>query len=186
MRNMKRVLPFVLVAAIVIATALGASLLKPNKVQVPKKSAELAEQLVKACDLLSVEDAKTVLGQDIEPADGSDAAAASSDDIAVSRCVFAQKLGAAVTPASQKQASLVVRSPRSDTGKQANRNVFTGSAKPANVEQVSGFGESAFWNPEFGQLNILKNDAWYIVEAGPSVPTERKAEDAKTLARTVL
>lgn len=183
---MKKVLPVVLILAIIAATSLGASLLKPNKVQPPKKSAELAEQLVKACDMMSAEDAKTVLGPEIEPADGSDAASASSDDIAVSRCVFAQKIGAAVTPANQKQASLLVRTPRSDTGKQANRDVFTGSAKPANVEQVNGFGESAFWNPEFGQLNVLKNDAWYIVEAGPSVPTERKSDDAKALARALL
>lgn len=164
----------------------GFSLLKPDKAANKKSSPELSRQQVKACDILGVNDAKKVLGPAIEPADDGNAASSSSDDISVSRCAFIQKTTEGMNPIGQKQASLLVRAPRSDTGKRANEDVFSGSSKPAHVQEVGGFGEKAFWNPEFGQLNVLKNDAWYIVEVGTSIPSERKLDDATSLARSIL
>lgn len=181
-----KVIPGALVLVVIGALLLGLSLLKPNKSPVTTPSPELSEQLVKACDIMSVSDAKLVLGDDIEPTDDGNAASASSNDIAVSRCAFIQKIAAAVTPANQKQASLLARTPRSEAGKQANRDVFSGPTRPSNVQELSGYGEKAFWNPVFGQLNILQKDVWYTVEVGTAVPSERNAEDAKKLADELL
>jgi hypothetical protein len=182
----KKILPIILGVTAIALLLLGLSLLKPNKAPTPEKSNDLSEQLVKACDLLDIEAVKSALGPEIEPADDGDDASSSSNDIALSRCVFVQKLANGITPTSQKRASLMVRTPRSDTGKQANKDVFTGNNKPANVESIEGFGDAAFWNPEYGQLNILKNEIWYTVEVGTAVPSEHKADEAKLLAKAIL
>lgn len=147
-----------------------------------KSGEQLTKQLNKACDeLFTLEDAKEILGDKAEKADDATAASASSDDIAVSQCGYQQPLEPS-DPKLQKQASLLVRSARSDKGKQANEDVFKGQNKPAGVENVTEYGESAFWNPEFGQLNILKNKNWYVLQYGTSVPSERNLGETMKFA----
>lgn len=139
-----------------------------------------------ACDALTLEQAKAVLGQDARAADIS-LPSASSDDIEVSQCLYEQPAGITIESIkAQKQASLLVRGAKTNSGADSNTSVFKGANKPANVQEVGGYGESAFWNPEFGQLNVLKNNNWYILSVGPSNPADKKLEDAKTLADNLV
>lgn len=140
-----------------------------------------------ACDILTEETAKTILGQSIIKADPSNSADASSDDIVVSQCSYSETTGTdALTPQTQKTVNLLARRPKTDKGKQANSAVFVSGAMPRNATEVEGYGNSAFWNPEFGQLNILKNDTWYIVEFGALISSGRTLEDTKKFADALI
>lgn len=145
-----------------------------------------ARQILVACDVMSLDDARRAIGDDAEkPADAS-TANASSDDIEVTQCLYQTPAGDVASIKNQKQASLLTRSAKTDTGAESNQQVFEGGARPPGVQTVEGYGESAFWNPEFGQLNILQNDNWHVVQVGGSVPSDRTLDDAKKLADAVL
>ena len=135
---------------------------------------------VDACDVLTDSAARSVLGDGAEKGDTT-AGAASSDDVSVTNCVYSTK---AVTTgsikeqlASIKNAAVLARSGKTTLGAQSNKTPFT-TAKPAGVETVSGYGDQAYFNPETGQLNILKGGNWYIVSyrAGTSATKATWAE----------
>jgi hypothetical protein len=131
-----------------------------------------------ACSIFTLDNAKKLLG-DSTKATEIPAASASNDDIEVTQCFYQE-------PSGQHQANILVRGAKTDKGKAGNVDYFKGSTKPANVQDVNGYGEAAFWNPEFGQLHILKNGNWYILSFGPLAPSERKLDDVRTLADTLI
>ena len=141
---------------------------------------------VSACELFSIDDARQVLGESAEKPEDLAGADASSDDMEVTQCLYEVPPAEAGSADEQKQASLLARSAKTDSGARSNEEVFSGAAKPANVEDVSGYGDAAFWNPEFGQLNILKGSNWYILQVGGSVPSERTLDEAKQLADVLI
>lgn len=137
---------------------------------------------VAACDILTLDIAKKVLGNTAEKPKDATMADASSDDIAVTQCLFQTSASDAENLGDQKQASLLARSAKTDAGAATNREVFDVRVRPAGVETVEGYGESAFWNPEFGQLNILKGGNWFILQVGGGIPSERTLDEARALA----
>jgi hypothetical protein len=58
--------------------------------------------------------------------------------------------------------------------------------KPADAESVSGYGDSAYWDAKHGQLDILKNNSWYILTFGPVTPSDRSLEQTKQLADSLI
>lgn len=58
-------------------------------------------------------------------------------------------------------AAIVAHLANNGVGQSTNDLQF-GSERPSNAVSVSGFGQSAFWQPGTG-LNILKNNDWYVV-----------------------
>jgi hypothetical protein len=135
-----------------------------------------------ACDLFTLDNAKSVLGATAEKPDTAALPTASSDDIEVTQCIYQTPANDLASIKTQKQASVLVRGAKTETGAKSNEDVFKGSLKPAGVQDVSDYGEAAFWNPQFAQLNVLKNGNWYILQVGSSTPTERTIDDAKKLA----
>ncbi len=138
-----------------------------------------------ACELFDINDAKQVLGETAEQPEELPGANASSDDIDVTQCLYqtSVELG---DIAKQKHASLLARSAKTESGADSNNQVFNGPAKPDNVQDVEGYGDASFWNSEFGQLNILKDNNWYILQTGGSVPTERTLEETKKFADVII
>jgi hypothetical protein len=138
-----------------------------------------------ACDVLALEDAQEAIGpQAVKPEESSNPGA-SSDDIEVTQCIYQTPATSVDAIKSQKSVNILVRGAKTDNGAKSNRDVFLGPLKPEGVVDVDGYGEAAFWNPQFGQLNILKSDNWYILSVGPINPTEKKLEDAKNLAEQI-
>ncbi len=181
---MKRIIGFG-----ISVVALGALIFVPISAQrgkhessSEKKAEALAEQLSKACQIFSEKAATTALGGQVEKSDDANAAQASSDDVAVSQCAYVQKLTGTVTPENQKRSSIVVRTSRTDSARQLSKGLFTPENRPAGSEQINGYGEAAFWNPAFGQLNILKDGNWYIIESGSQLPDRRTKAEAEKLA----
>lgn len=143
---------------------------------------------VDACDVLTSSAAKKVLGDQAEKGDTS-AGNASTDDISVSNCVYTFK-GLTTGPikeqlASIKTAGVLARAAKTDAGAASNKTPFT-TAKPAGVQDISGYGDKAYFNPATGQLNILAGNNWYIISnyTGTS-PTAATLDQVKVLADAI-
>lgn len=139
-----------------------------------------------ACTIFTLEDAKQVLGSAAEKGTNTSAGNVSTSDLAVSTCTYLVKASTqnATTVQSQPTASILVRSSKSTMGTASNKSQFT--TLPVGAETVSGYGDSAFWNPTFGQLNVLKHNNWVILSNGTLKITDRKLDDAKKLADVIV
>lgn len=122
-----------------------------------------AEISVDACAILNEAIAKTVLGDNAKKGDLPNSEV-STKDVSVSSCVYTAKINpsAPVRIANTKGVGLLVRAGKTNAGKKSNQDQFS-TYKPSGVQDVVGLGDSAFFNPQFGQLNILKGGNWYIV-----------------------
>jgi uncharacterized protein (UPF0333 family) len=137
-----------------------------------------------ACLIFTLADAKQILGATAKGGQTS-AGNNSSDDLMVSACSYTQDAGSNTPISSTKSASLLVRAPKTGAGITSNQNQF-GPLKPADSQHVSGYGDNAYWDPQFGQLDILKHNTWYILSAGPLTPSARTLDQAKKLADLLI
>ena len=149
------------------------------------KTGDAAIVAVDACDVLTDAVAQQVLGTGATKADTT-AGNASSSDVSVSNCNYTYKpvtTGSALEQVqSTHAAGLLVRAAKTKTGVDSNKAVF-GPQKPAGVQDVSGYGDQAYFNPQYGQLNILKGGNWYILSNYVGVnPTKATLDQVKQLA----
>jgi hypothetical protein len=189
MSEVKKFVPFAIAALVILG---GAAMLILTKKHDNHTTAVQASSDTKqftspqACDVFTLDDAKKILGDNAQKSDVS-SSNASSPIIEVTQCLYDQPTGDTLASIkSQKQASLVVRGAKDQAGADSNNDVFKGSKKPPGVQDIGGYGDGAFWNPQFGQLNIYKNSNWYILSVGPITPTDKKIDDAKSLADVLI
>jgi hypothetical protein len=141
---------------------------------------------VNACQVFTLQDAKKIIGDTAKKSSGT-SAKASTKDINVSTCLYGQDSSTMPINKAQnlKTATVLARSPKTSTGKQANQDQF-GKSKPAGVQDVSGYGDKAFWNPQVGQLNILKGDSWLILSTGSFTPSSHVLGDTQKMADLIV
>jgi hypothetical protein len=132
----------------------------------------------KACRIFTADDARTLMGGGVKP--GQDPVSTASPDLNVSTCTYS--LSAA---SDHKSASLLARVPITDKGITSNNNEF-GPLKPTTVQDVGGYGDHAYWDAEHGQLNILKNNNWYILSFGSAAPSSRSLQQTQQLADLLI
>jgi hypothetical protein len=188
--EMKKFLPVVI---IVVALAAGAAVYwNSNKSDHSSDndrqaySSESKYRFKKACDILTEADAKQLLGSDITG--GTTSVNAATADIDVSTCVYTQQFPPNTPISSVKEAlsaKLLVRAAKSDTGALSNASQF-GERKPADAQDVSGYGDKAFWWPGVGELHILKRSNQYILSYGKASPADRTLEQAKKMADLLI
>ena len=175
-------------AAILVLGALAAYLLIfKNKDTTAAQQQSMSEnQLEKqlACEIFTIEKAREILGSGaVKSANSSEPSASYSEDIATSRCSYTdQQYDETASLESKKLASLTLRSPRNDTGRAANQAVFVKETLPNGAVMVERYGDGAFWNPEYGQLNILKAGEWYVLDYGSFLPQTRGQGDTEKFA----
>jgi hypothetical protein len=138
-------------------------------------------QKQQACEILTQRIAKSVLGSVGEgvapPPETSNA------EVSVTSCVRAN----AVAGLDQtRSVSLLMRVAKSVTGAQGNESVFQAGSLPSGAQEVTGYGDAAFWNPSFGQLNILEGGNWYILASGPIDPKKHTLAETKNLADAMI
>ncbi len=130
----------------------------------------------KACDVFTLKDAVSLLG------DGTAHAPSSSDHISanksVTTCVYNYDPGSYSDLIS---ASLFLQG---SSAAEANQS-FTGS-EPGNSIKVDGYGDGAYWNPNLGQLNILKGQYLLIISAGSGPLDQREKDLPRKIADTVI
>lgn len=136
-----------------------------------------------ACVVFNLDYAKQVLGDGAKG--GETGATTSSDDLEVSTCSYAQSTDTSSKVSAAKSASLLVRAPRTSEGVASNQNQF-GRLMPTEVQSIQGYGDVAYWSPQYGQINILKNNTWYIVSYGPITPSARTLDQTKQLADILI
>lgn len=179
---MKKFIP-VIIAAVVIAGAAGAYILTKKDNALVENSDPLTSQkkaasakVVDACTLLTQADADAVLGSGATK--GEKTKDTSTDDINVSTCTYTQA-------SNFKAATILARSAKTSAGTDSNKAMFS-SQLPASIQKIDGIGDSAYWDPTYGQLNILKNNNWYIVSVGGLKPTDKTLSETRVLADRVL
>lgn len=137
---------------------------------------------VNACSLLSADEAKELLGDQVIPSKAQ--APVASGNTVATKCSFTD-----MNPDqnSMKIAAVAVRSGINDKGVQQNRAEFAIAKSGKNVEAVESVGDSAFFNPTLGQLNLLNGYDWIILSYGiGESPQENTLDNAKALADKVL
>lgn len=135
----------------------------------------------RACHIFTLANAKTLLGSGAKG--GSNTATESSEDLNISTCTYS--LGSGASDTDRKTASLLVRAPKTSKGAASNSNEF-GQLRPATVQDTPGYGDGAYWDSEHGQLNILKNNSWYILSYGTSAPAGRSLDQTRQLADLLI
>lgn len=136
-----------------------------------------------ACTIFTLADAKKVLGSTVKG--GAAPASSSSSDLTVSTCSYSQDLASGAPISASQAATLLVRAPKTTSGAESNNNQF-GPLRPADAVTVIGYGQNAYWDPQFGQLDILKNNTWYILSSGPLAPSVRTLDQARRLADILI
>lgn len=183
------ILAILVLALLVLGAGIYGTNFREKSLSAPQNGEQKLEvQLSRACEIFTLEKAKELLGPEAVKSDQANNTSSSySEDIATSSCVYTDKqYSVSDPPEKQTIASLIVRSPRNDMGKSANENVFLKGALPSGANKITGYGASAFWNTEFGQLNILESGEWYILDYGSFLPSARKQADAERFAGLLL
>jgi hypothetical protein len=135
-----------------------------------------------ACDMLTPAKAQDLLGEKVISVDTKGATI--SGDIAISKCSY--------TDSNENKdlmivAAVAVRSGINDVGVLKNKKDFAASKANDTVEDIKNLGDSAYFNPLRGQLNILEGRRWIIVSYGLGTSPENNTIDkAVELANIVL
>ena len=120
-----------------------------------------------ACDALTAEAAKRILGKQATSTKANDMSDLATTNTTLSSCAYMD---------GTTRLQVTVRTPNGNLGVSKNATVF-GSDRPANAAKVDGLGQSAFWDPDTHRLNILHSNIWYIVDLGEN-STQAAAETA--------
>lgn len=179
---MGKILPsLIVVFVIVVLGVVGWMVFKPKQNE-PANTTQQSQdfQIVDACEIFTLEEAQTILGGTTTKGESGETAD-SNDDLTVSSCTYTNDPG---TVDGIKIASVMARSPKSEAGVESNRSQF--DPLPEGTEEVTGVGEMAFWNPELGQLNVLKSDVWLIISSGGNTPSLYTLADAQAVANVVV
>jgi hypothetical protein len=186
---MKKFAAYLIAIVLIAAAAVAIFLAINSKDDTDKKSTNSnsgssgQKATSRACNIFTLSNAKELMGDTAKG--GQNPITESSSDIAVSTCTYTQDQGANVPVASRTSATLLVRAPLSDKGAVSNQNQF-GPLKPGDVQEVPGYGDNAYWDSARGQLNILKNNTWYILNYGPVTPADRTLDQTEQMAKLII
>jgi hypothetical protein len=107
-------------------------------------------------------------------APATDSSTPQTSDTSLSTCGYAS---------GEATIQLSVRAAKNSLGASENATAF-GSERPASATPVSGYGQSAYWDPDVHTLNILGSNTWYIVRS--SSGTQQRAEAVATACKATF
>ncbi len=140
--------------------------------------------IVHACDIYQLADAQKLLGDQVKYEDTT-VGAESSGDIDVSACSYSTPFKTVTELNSAKTSSLLVRTPKTAKGALANRDNFN-NEKPADAQDILGYGNQAYWVPSKAQLKVYKDGNLIIMSAGNLRVEKRTLEETKKLADIIM
>lgn len=130
----------------------------------------------KACDILTADIAHQIAGANASTSE-TPSPETSTSSVSVTNCDY-------YSSSTKQSVSLLSRSVLDQAGADTNKSQFDNP--PADAQDVARYGDSAYWSPSYGQLNILKNHNWYILQAGGIKPTDRTLDQAKKFADLII
>jgi hypothetical protein len=153
------------------------------------KSANKVASKPMPCSFFTLDDAKLLLGKNASKGGIAPMSQVSSKDFTAENCTYtqsAQGVEGNIGLQSIKTASVVVR-----TTKTAQANTFVdflfSQGKPKSAQDLSGYGDKAYWDPTQGVLYVKKDNKFVTVSYGVASPaTSRTLGDTKKLADLVI
>ncbi len=134
---------------------------------------------IDVCQLITLEDAKKLYGPGAKASTATPTPTPTGDNsVKVSMCGYEN---GKEDIKEFDNFNILVRSSSIGDNKQAY-NV----ARPANAQDISGYGENAYWNPDMGQLNIVKGAHWMIITGSSKPSKDQKPDFAKSIADIVV
>ena len=131
----------------------------------------------KACDILTAETAHLLAGADAKTNDaGSSPTNLGSTSVTI--CSYHSET-------TGNSVDLQVSSALNQAGADSNKAQFT-SNLPSAAKKVQGYGDAAYWDSTFGQLNVLKHNNWYILNSGSATPAERTQSQAELFTQLII
>lgn len=163
---MKKIIIVLLIVVVAIAGVVVVSSTKKSK-NTPNNNAEVTTKTEKkeskrkaACELLTLEDAKTLLGSNATLAKGSgDPNLASTESMSVDNCTYSAD---GATLGDLKQITIQRQFGSSDQVKQAYENY----KKEYPGDAVTGLGDTAYYVTGSEQVQVIKGDYWLHVAGG--------------------
>jgi hypothetical protein len=184
----KKIILISIVAAISFITVAAATIYSLNREKNIGKpdtqSNSIEYKSVAACDLLTLDDAKTLLGANAVQTLREDPDSGANESI--SQCSYSNN---ETDLALMRLIHISARSPLTRDGIDGNASAFestNGSTPAAGDEVVEDYGDKALWDTSTHQLAILKNNAWLRISYGGSNQTTTTIEDAKKAADIIL
>lgn len=172
----------VVIVIVALAAVIAVVVLNNQKTAAPDSNSQPTNSSTKqtysspqACDVLTLDVAKKISAG--VAANDTQAADTNTDSIVVSNCNY-------YDATAKISIALLVRGAKDETGANSNKAQF--DTLPSGAQSVSGYGDKAYWDVNFGQLNILKNNNWYILSSGPATPSSRTLDAAKLLADSII
>ncbi len=169
-------------ASVAIVIAVIAVTDKDDKASDTPVSSALGGASKQACDIFTLADAKRLLG---DSAKGGASEESSSSDLAISSCTYMRDSGNNAPVSGSVSASLLMRAPKTTVGIDSNQSQFD-RLLPSDTQTVGGYGSAAYWDPQYGRLNILKNNIWYTLNFGPATPSSRTLAQTQQLADLLI
>jgi hypothetical protein len=135
-----------------------------------------------ACDIYTQEIASKYLGASAKKGDTTNSDnSTEGDDTIVSSCLYEDDAEIS------KIVNIQLIAAKNDAGKDWNKTEFKNSPKetaefaeetPPVLENIEGVGDSAYWNPQMGQLCVLVSDGqyWLTVQGSVNSTAEEKAQ----------
>ena len=135
-----------------------------------------------ACNLLTLDEAKTLLGDATINAIAENPAQTGS--ITTSSCGYSD---GKIDTANAIAIGIKVRTGINDKGIELNKTQFKNGTPTEDVEIVKDVGDSAYFNKANGQFSVLKDSTWVIISYGPAADAAANTvDDAVKLAKLVL
>jgi hypothetical protein len=145
-----------------------------NRPWVASPSAQIRS--LKACDALTLAEAKQLLGESTAASSMNGQNDEKSADIRHTECEYTNSDGA--------WARVKIFVPLTSAGATANKIQYPDNKAGSQV--VSGYGEKASYDPSFGMLDILKHDVWLTVSSGTKAEGGQTLNAAQKVADVVL
>jgi hypothetical protein len=179
------------IIAIVGGGLLFISLQKSNQSPAIKKTTSKSFKPVNACDLLTVELAKSVIKGEVESNDTeSPDVNLANENVVLSNCTYISKEG--MTLKDIKTVGLVVRQAKNDAGRESNKFGFEKNKKreygdiskelqelkklgitpkeSSPVEEIDILGQKAYFDPDLKQFNVLiKDNNFWVMVSGNNI-----------------
>jgi hypothetical protein len=153
-----------------------------NKAETQSNTTEYKS--VAACDLLTLDDAKTFPGTNAIQTLREDPDSGVNESI--SQCSYSNN---ETDLALMRVIHVSARSPLTSDGVMGNASAFesaNGSTPAAGNEVVEGYGDKALWDTSTHQLAILKDNVWLRISYGDPNQTKNTLADVKKVADVIL
>lgn len=161
------------IAVVILAGGAGAFVINANKdsgsgadttqtglAATEENGTQTAAKGKKACELITLKDAKVIIGDNAALLEGSSTTnAATTNDVSVDNCSYSAD---GATLGDMKQLLIQIHSGNSAQVKQAYENY----KKDYPGDAIPELGVTAYYATETKQVNVLKDGNWFFVGAG--------------------